>query len=116
MKMKQTIWMVMLVTCFTGLAYAETISGTVTAIDTSSRNVTLKQADTNAMMTIHVPENTSLDTLATGRQVSMDANRNGSVWEAQAFELSPDSLTSQRTSDGAQVNPATSDYSNTQKI
>jgi len=91
MKTKQIFWLVIWVSCCAGVAYAETVSGTVTSIDSSGQNVTLRRADTNDTVTVHVTDVASLNTLSTGGQVSVDTSRNGDVWEAKSFNALPDS-------------------------
>ena len=106
MKIKQQILVSMLVLCCTGIARAETVLGTVTAVDSSGQNVTLKRTDTSGTMTVHVPELASLNSLPTGSQVSLNANRSGSGWEAQSFKISSDSSSQQMAGQAADLNAA----------
>ena len=89
MKIKQLVWFVLLMGSSTGIAYAELVSGRVTSIDASGQNITLRRADTNGTMKVHVADTASLNGLEAGRQVHVDTSRNGDVLEAQFFKLVP---------------------------
>ena len=58
--------MVMLASCYAGVAHAEMASGTVTSIDAAGQSFTLKRADTNGMMTVHVANKALLNNFQQG--------------------------------------------------
>jgi len=72
------------------IAYAETLSGTVTAVDSSGQKVTLRRADTNGTVTIYVKDRNALTNLEAGNQATFEANRRmWGGWETQALSASP---------------------------
>ncbi len=86
---------------YQGIAQAEMLSGTITNIDMSGQNITLRRADTNADVTVHVKDKSALSSLASGIQVQLDAKKKliGNKWETES--VTPASNASNMNSAGA---------------
>lgn len=82
------------------VARAESITGTITDVDSSGQRITLLRADTNESITVHVKDRGALDNLRMGTQVSFDGDkRMTGAWETQS--VTPSTASSSRSSASA---------------
>src|SRR5689334_12252057 len=89
MNMKNIALVAFGIAVLSGTAFAEMISGTITAIDPTGQKVTLMRSDTNDSVTVNVKDADSFASLRTGSTITLDAQKKFlGGWEAASVDAS----------------------------
>lgn len=93
MKLRSYLTVAFILLAFQGLASAEMISGTVTAVN--GQNVTLRRADTNETITVRITDADAIRSIQAGSSVSLDADKKFlGGWKAETVQTTSASASS----------------------
>jgi hypothetical protein len=80
-----TIHLIGLALLLPASASAESLSGTITNIDSAGQKVTIVRHDTNERVDVSISDRNSLARFRNGSSVTLDASRSGAGWEADSI-------------------------------